>query len=743
MKKRIFASLLLVGAAGIFILLSLAGQSGISTIFGPDFFIRGEGKPFIETREFSAVGFQAPFLFHLRNGDEKGNNRVSSASVWLNDKQLFSPNNFSKKVSGYDIPVELKEQNVLKVKLASAPGSKLKIWIEGIPITVIPEFVLDEEHSVSAFITNEEGGRIETWGANGVNYILDIPPDSLLQLEGKTITLAPILSAVGLPLNSPFVAGARLMPDGLELYRFAKLTIKLPAITNVEDIWGICFNGPLGEYYTYPLVTLDQATSTILFELRHFSDWVAFINGSCPGANPKYQQDIYKSALACLCRSSEPDWNQINSLFADWFAECIMPELYQATDLESFKKAFGLYLEWLRMLDQLGLEEGFGSQRSQAEARILVLLKGEVSRLETNCVQSTDWCVKEKLFKEFLIWLKVAEQTFRPELLGDLPTYDFCDYASRAVGKIEIGASRDLVPVDGTVEFLAVVTGINKNPVQIDNPPVTWSSSDESIAIIDQVYFDQGIPRAIIKGIAPGEVTITVKAENGCDKKASKTITVVESLWRVTWSAAFSDQYECTIPVPGPLTASKEGVWTIEGLLQGEATISTKGGFGQGVVSAFSSVSFRQYYVGTGTATCSGGGSGWSRNTELFTYHSTNTSELWKNSIWIIVDPYNARCQLAAPPTWTVAETTSEGVGCGGVVYPLTVVHSEGAGSGLNGFYFPNTNTLIPAEDDTHNSYHLMYQNYTGLTMGFNDLWNICPFKGVMATWDLRIERIR
>jgi hypothetical protein len=83
MKKRIFASLLLVGAAGIFILLSLAGQSGISTIFGPDFFIRGEGKPFIETREFSAVGFQAPFLFHLRNGDEKGNNRVSSASVWL------------------------------------------------------------------------------------------------------------------------------------------------------------------------------------------------------------------------------------------------------------------------------------------------------------------------------------------------------------------------------------------------------------------------------------------------------------------------------------------------------------------------------------------------------------------------------------------------------------------------------------------------------------------------------------
>ena len=96
-----------------FVLLSLlltvlpANQSYLITFFGPAEFVRGKGKPFIETKEFSTTGFQAPFVLHLRNGDDNGQNRVSSAHVWLNGELLFGPSDFSQQVWGYDVEVEL------------------------------------------------------------------------------------------------------------------------------------------------------------------------------------------------------------------------------------------------------------------------------------------------------------------------------------------------------------------------------------------------------------------------------------------------------------------------------------------------------------------------------------------------------------------------------------------------------------------------------------------------------------
>jgi len=115
--------------------VSPSGQSTPVTFFGPEIFVRYTGKPVIEMREFSAANFCGPFILHLRNGNEDGKNRASSAEVWLNGEKIFRPSDFSQLVWGYDVQVFLDIQNILEVKIASKPGSTLKIWIEGFPIS--------------------------------------------------------------------------------------------------------------------------------------------------------------------------------------------------------------------------------------------------------------------------------------------------------------------------------------------------------------------------------------------------------------------------------------------------------------------------------------------------------------------------------------------------------------------------------------------------------------------------------
>ena len=114
----------------VFVLFSLlfavlpAGQSYLTTFFGPVEFVRGKGKPVIKTREFSAVGIQGPFVLHLRNGDSNEKHRVSSAKIWLNGDFLFRTSDFSQQVEGYDLEVELQPQNKLEVEIRSKKGTK-------------------------------------------------------------------------------------------------------------------------------------------------------------------------------------------------------------------------------------------------------------------------------------------------------------------------------------------------------------------------------------------------------------------------------------------------------------------------------------------------------------------------------------------------------------------------------------------------------------------------------------------
>jgi hypothetical protein len=75
-------------------------------------------------------GAHGPYTLHVVNGVAGGGLRVTSAQVWLNDRQVLGPSDFSNKMDVIDRAVTLNAENELAVRLAGAPGSKLLLILK-------------------------------------------------------------------------------------------------------------------------------------------------------------------------------------------------------------------------------------------------------------------------------------------------------------------------------------------------------------------------------------------------------------------------------------------------------------------------------------------------------------------------------------------------------------------------------------------------------------------------------------
>ncbi len=103
----------------------------LETIYGPERFTRGKGKPERTSRATSTLGFEAPFVLRVSSGDANGGHRVSSASVQLDGVEVLSPQSFNQTQHEWAIVATPSESAVLTVSLASAPDSYLEISLEG------------------------------------------------------------------------------------------------------------------------------------------------------------------------------------------------------------------------------------------------------------------------------------------------------------------------------------------------------------------------------------------------------------------------------------------------------------------------------------------------------------------------------------------------------------------------------------------------------------------------------------
>jgi len=99
-------------------------------IFGPITFLRERETPKTEQISFTISDATGPFLLRLINGTQEGNNRISSALIKLNGKEVFRPCEFNQNVAELIRQVTLLSgKNLLEVRLKSAPGSFITLEI--------------------------------------------------------------------------------------------------------------------------------------------------------------------------------------------------------------------------------------------------------------------------------------------------------------------------------------------------------------------------------------------------------------------------------------------------------------------------------------------------------------------------------------------------------------------------------------------------------------------------------------
>ncbi len=111
-------------------------EGNISKVYyGHKLFIRGHGAPQLETKNINNPDFSCydgNFVNLKLRMEMIRRTRVSSAEIRIDGILIAGPSDFSKNVSFITKPLSgLTPESILEVKLNSAPGSFIDLWIEG------------------------------------------------------------------------------------------------------------------------------------------------------------------------------------------------------------------------------------------------------------------------------------------------------------------------------------------------------------------------------------------------------------------------------------------------------------------------------------------------------------------------------------------------------------------------------------------------------------------------------------
>lgn len=471
--------------------------------------------------------------------------------------------------------------------------------------------IIDEEGiSDTKLISPEDGGTLKAESSNGIHYTLEIPEGALWGQEVQTITITPILDIEGLPEDGDYVAGVILEPDGLDLFKPVTLTIEMPSIPNPEDTFGICYHGAEGEFYCPSLCSVDENTSTITFQIMHFSSWAAWTASTCPEIDSptlteELTEEIYKNALTCALRTGGGQADEISGILDDWFYDFVYPSLKSAVDLPSLEIGIQRYVSWYVYQNTLAEEYEYINTKSKCELareEIKRVLDVKLAELDVECNQWSYVCDKKLVYLVFTHWVIIAQQLLTDYEI-DLPSlpevFEFCDWlAEWLVSSINIVSAT--IKVDETlhltptlkdtrnliIETISSETRMNRawtsgqvcyeydtNRIlrcdvggypgvweELDS--IKWYSSNPSIAEVGE---DTGL----VTGRKPGEVTIT--ARGGCDVEGKEILTVegcVGGYWIVNFSGVTCKQDCSSIESVLPFNFSEEADGEFQGILE-------------------------------------------------------------------------------------------------------------------------------------------------------------------------------
>jgi hypothetical protein len=160
------------------------------------------------------------------------------------------------------------DQTVLQdTTIPSGTGSPFAYVLEAAANPINLAVALDTDHQAEAIIPMT-GGQLQTTGADGTVYTLDIPADSLVDVT--KISMTPASSLSGLPFGGGKTYAVQLSPEGLLLYKDAILTITPPQPIPLEQQLMFDYQGNgLGPSLAAPV----QDSPEIKIRLLHFSGY--------------------------------------------------------------------------------------------------------------------------------------------------------------------------------------------------------------------------------------------------------------------------------------------------------------------------------------------------------------------------------------------------------------------------------------------------------------------------------------
>lgn len=120
---------IVIALLSLFLVVLIIAPSAFSgVLLGPKKYQRTSGSPNTYTDTFQAAAGSGSLIIH--NGDSAGNNRVSSAVIYLNGKTIFSPSDFNQKVYNLQKSVQLNSgTNAIVIELRSKPGSYITVAV--------------------------------------------------------------------------------------------------------------------------------------------------------------------------------------------------------------------------------------------------------------------------------------------------------------------------------------------------------------------------------------------------------------------------------------------------------------------------------------------------------------------------------------------------------------------------------------------------------------------------------------
>ncbi|AFZ69731.1 hypothetical protein [Deinococcus peraridilitoris] len=254
-----------------------------------------------------------------------------------------------------------------------------------------------------------QGGTLSVTAQDGTVYTLTIPNNALV--ADTEITMTPITSVTGAPVQGGKVYGVNLQPAGLRLYHPAVLSIAPPGGSDKEAI-GFASQDNGKDFYLHPLAL----TAGLKMNLLHFSDHGVFY--CCENAplivvnNPQTPQPIesvpgdWESELAQMMEElirhereaqqrnepGDPQFDmKLSAIMNTFYKQVIQPMLGQiTTDCDYAKANVAKVLSWNRQVALLGLDDDLTTQVTSVTNAVVTGMENCWKKATGPCVDPGD-----------------------------------------------------------------------------------------------------------------------------------------------------------------------------------------------------------------------------------------------------------------------------------------------------------------------------------------------------------------